>query len=490
MKSIRKLWLAAVLIALSLALLPFGALAKPELPCPYEQSAPGTFEFVIPRWAVSITVEAYGGGGGGAGGGGGLLGNPESPMFLGGPGGAGGSGGYVTETQPISRSDWGRLLSVSVGQGGAGGSGGNFDWGEFMPMWYPPTPGSGGGQSSVTGPGWTVAAQGGAGGLVNEVPGSDGEGYYEGQPQGHGGAGGDINLNGLPGGNGYVKITYVLCVGAQGTLTVNVVKTDGTSVDHVPVSIGGAISGKIHANSSGVAKLNGLRAGRYEVNASADGYSSNGPKIVVLETKDSDESVTIVLTPVPATPPPPGPGSIEGTAGDETTGVVLPGVFVRLLDSTDTIVAIDMTDQAGVFGFEGLAPGSYTVRGSLEGYGVGIEDVVVTNDETTMVELRLAAGIVAPTTPPATGPIVTPPDLPKTGAGRPAQKERGSYQTCCLTVSPQSSSRRASGIASISTRPAISNSRCLSRERSHGLGSSSPSMSVKTVTCGRYGAAL
>ncbi len=235
MKSTSKLWILAAVAVLTIVLLSPAALAQAKLPSPYGRSAPGTVEFVIPDGVTSVTVEVYGAGGGGAGGGGGYLGNPESPIFFGGPGGAGGSGGYVSVTQQVSRTEWGQVLTVSVGQGGVGGSGGWFEWGEFIPMWHPPSAGTGGGQSSVSGPDWTVVAQGGAGGLLNEVPGADGEGYYEGQPGGLGGAGGDIGWDGLPGGHGYVKITYTTRAYGGGSLTVKLVKTDGADVDQFGV---------------------------------------------------------------------------------------------------------------------------------------------------------------------------------------------------------------------------------------------------------------
>ncbi len=216
--------------------------------------------------------------------------------------------------------------------------------------------------------------------------------------------------------SGMITAVFVEEPGGEGSITVNVIKSDGGDVGGIAVSFGGDLSATVHTNSSGVAKVNGLWAGDYTANASAADYTSNGPKSVELEDDDSDESVTITLTPVPPAPPEPGPGAIEGKAEDGTTAAGLPGVLVRLLDSTDTIIGIKMTDAAGEFGFDGLEPGSYTVRGSLDGYGADTEVAVVVNDATTEVALQLAAVIVVPPTPPAGEPVVTPPDLPKTGA--------------------------------------------------------------------------
>ncbi len=200
-----------------------------------------------------------------------------------------------------------------------------------------------------------------------------------------------------------------------GSFTVEVVKTDGGDVSSIPVTISGDLEATLNTGTAGQVKMGSPGAGTYVVDASATGYTSNGPKTVTLDDDTSDESVTITLTPVPPAPPEPGPGAIEGKAEDGTTAAGLPGVLVRLLDSTDTIIGIKMTDAAGEFGFEGLEPGDYTVRGSLDGYGADTEVAVVVNDATTEVALQLAAVIVVPPTPPAGEPVVTPPDLPKTG---------------------------------------------------------------------------
>ncbi len=224
--------------------------------------------------------------------------------------------------------------------------------------------------------------------------------------------------DGEAGGDGYVKIGWIPMPdpGGEGKITVTVVKTDDGDVSGIPVSFGGDLTATVHTNASGVAKVSGLWAGDYTADADDSGYTSNGPKSVTLDDDDDVASVTITLTPIPPAPPEPGPGAIEGKAEDGTTMAAMPGVLVKLLDSTDTIIGLDMTDPAGEFGFDGLEPGSYTVRGTLDGFGADTEVAVVVHDETTEVTLQLAAVIVVPPTPPAEEPIVTPPDLPKTGS--------------------------------------------------------------------------
>jgi LPXTG-motif cell wall-anchored protein len=68
----------------------------------------------------------------------------------------------------------------------------------------------------------------------------------------------------------------------------------------------------------------------------------------------------------------------------------------------------------GEFAFEGIEPGSYSVKATLDGYDPAVEHAVVANDATTVVNAVLA-GVVAIVEPPI--PPAEPPELPKTGAG-------------------------------------------------------------------------
>jgi len=88
----------------------------------------------------------------------------------------------------------------------------------------------------------------------------------------------------------------------SGTITVSVVKTGGGSVSALPVNVSGAANSTLHTNVSGQAVLTGLWAGTYDVSASAQGYTSDGPKSITLTNDAGSGSATITLTPVPAAP--------------------------------------------------------------------------------------------------------------------------------------------------------------------------------------------
>ncbi|MHC0439381.1 fibronectin type III domain-containing protein [Flavobacterium sp. 3-210] len=103
----------------------------------------GTQTFVSPAGITSITVQAWGAGGAG--------GSSTNPGFNGAYGGSGGGGGAFasTGTFPLTITS-GETLSVNVGIGGKGVTGAN---------------GGAGGSSGITG--YSILAEGGKGGLVN-----------------------------------------------------------------------------------------------------------------------------------------------------------------------------------------------------------------------------------------------------------------------------------------------------------------------------------
>ncbi len=216
---------------------------------------------------------------------------------------------------------------------------------------------------------------------------------------------------------GAILATFVEEPGGRASITVKVVKVGGGDVEGIPVAFGGELVATIHTDSSGVAKLSGLWPGDYTVNASAAGYTSDGPKDVEVEHETSEETVTITLSPVAPAPPLTGPGRIEGLARDAHTAAALPGVLVKLSDTTETILGMTMSGPAGEFAFDGLDPGDYEVEGTLAGYSPDSSAALVVHDATTLVVLELAPAIAMPPAPPAGEPVVSLLDLPKTGGG-------------------------------------------------------------------------
>jgi hypothetical protein len=93
-----------------------------------------------------------------------------------------------------------------------------------------------------------------------------------------------------------------------------------------------------------------------------------------------------------------GTGSIGGTVTDDT-GAVLPGVTVTL--SNPGVIGGDqatVSDGQGVYQFTHLVPGTYSVKGELQGFGSVLQPgITVNGDRTSRADLKLAVGAVTET---------------------------------------------------------------------------------------------
>jgi 5-hydroxyisourate hydrolase-like protein (transthyretin family) len=83
---------------------------------------------------------------------------------------------------------------------------------------------------------------------------------------------------------------------------------------------------------------------------------------------------------------PPLPGRISGRVIDNETGIPIPSVEIRMESPVLSVIS----DEYGGFNFSDLIPGNYTLIISIQGYeNYSIEIIVVDND-TTQVDIRLA----------------------------------------------------------------------------------------------------
>ncbi len=232
MGSVRKARVIAGLISLLVCLFSDVVLAAAIGPLgdSFEESAPGTYEFVLPSGIESLTIEGYGGGGGG---GGGyymtkwVLGYPDTSRWpwrwvpgrwesAGCRGGAGGNGAHARSMVPVAEEDWGKVVRIVVGAGGSGGSGGRFPNLEFDP----PQGGGDGTATTVSMGGIEVfSAAGGPGGEPAQIlplpvrNGIDAPTYDASQTRGAGGEGGEGAdaagaRRGTDGNGGWVRMTW------------------------------------------------------------------------------------------------------------------------------------------------------------------------------------------------------------------------------------------------------------------------------------------
>ncbi|MBP8034180.1 MAG: hypothetical protein KAZ71_06250, partial [Bacteroidia bacterium] len=168
-------------------------------------STAGTTSWTVPACVTSITVQAFGGGGGG-GGAIAIVRNSGAGTEACSGAGGGGGGGYTSMVIAVTP---GQVYNIVVGAGGTAGTSGAGTWSGISTF---PTSGGTGGTSSFTGPGATLNANGGNGGVfaagyntntsaidLNTV-GAGGSGGV--------GSGGTVNFTGGAGSSGYIAGSF------------------------------------------------------------------------------------------------------------------------------------------------------------------------------------------------------------------------------------------------------------------------------------------
>jgi hypothetical protein len=89
-----------------------------------------------------------------------------------------------------------------------------------------------------------------------------------------------------------------------------------------------------------------------------------------------------------------GRGGISGTVADQS-GAVIPGASITLLDNATGISKHSTSNSAGLYAFISLNPGVYRITASQKGFVTVVRDnVTVTVDQTTAVDLKLSVGSV------------------------------------------------------------------------------------------------
>ncbi|MCS7188097.1 MAG: carboxypeptidase-like regulatory domain-containing protein, partial [Armatimonadota bacterium] len=89
----------------------------------------------------------------------------------------------------------------------------------------------------------------------------------------------------------------------------------------------------------------------------------------------------------------PTPGAIEGQVVHAETGRPVAGALVQLIDETGLIVAQTITNRLGIYRFEPILPGRYSLRCRAEGLAIAFRHNVVIAEGTRIpVDFVLSTG--------------------------------------------------------------------------------------------------
>lgn len=146
----------------------------------------------------------------------------------------------------------------------------------------------------------------------------------------------------------------------------------------IMVTKGGALVASTATDSNGHYRIDNLAPGSYTITTSSTLYQSISQGVSV--SSNQTTSVDFALQNQP--------GSIAGQVIDQATGLTLSGVTITALNGT-TVAGTVVTDSNGNFVLTGLAPGSYTVRTTLNNYQTVVQSALVTASATTTVNFML-----------------------------------------------------------------------------------------------------
>lgn len=89
-----------------------------------------------------------------------------------------------------------------------------------------------------------------------------------------------------------------------------------------------------------------------------------------------------------------GRGAVSGSVTDPS-GAIVPGASVKLLDTANGVSRTALTNDAGLYSFISLNPGTYQITASKPGFATLVREGIAVNvDQTTVVNLALRIGQV------------------------------------------------------------------------------------------------
>ncbi|MCA0989644.1 carboxypeptidase regulatory-like domain-containing protein [Guptibacillus algicola] len=173
----------------------------------------------------------------------------------------------------------------------------------------------------------------------------------------------------------------------------------GSMIEIQIIDAAGSLVTTAFTNLDGEYEVNDLTPGTFSIIASATDFQTNSATVSLLPGEL--KVVNIELTPAP--------GNIVGTITD-ISGNPLSNVSIRIVNAQGLLVGTILTDSEGMYVFNGLAPGNYTVTAIASGFQSSSAGAIIEPNETTVVNQSLESNpgsISGTVTPLVDGTTVT-----------------------------------------------------------------------------------
>ncbi|MBD7965920.1 carboxypeptidase regulatory-like domain-containing protein [Fictibacillus norfolkensis] len=146
------------------------------------------------------------------------------------------------------------------------------------------------------------------------------------------------------------------------------------------LNVNGVLLQSFTALADGRFVFSQLPEGAYQINVRAENYQA-----VTVGAFVNNGEVSNLIVSLPEER-----GSVEGVIVNASSGNPLPGSFVELRDTRGILISKVTSDQAGIFRFIDLPPGSVNIRASAPGFGSESIGSIISAGEVTNAQLNLS----------------------------------------------------------------------------------------------------
>ncbi|WP_129729008.1 carboxypeptidase regulatory-like domain-containing protein, partial [Ectobacillus funiculus] len=173
----------------------------------------------------------------------------------------------------------------------------------------------------------------------------------------------------------------------------------GASIEIRIVNLSGSTIATAFTDPSGMYLVNNLAPGTYGIIVNAPNFQTNSATVTLSPGETKNVSVSLN----------PSPGGITGTITDAQAGTPIAGAVIKITDANNVLIQSVLTGSQGNYSVTGLAPGSYNIIVSANGFQTGLTGAVVQAGTITSRDVALEenpGSIIGTVTPAIAGAII------------------------------------------------------------------------------------